>query len=257
MILRGIQALGQHTLAQLNYLGRAIFFLGDLFRGWPKCWKDWYVLIIQMYELGVLSLGIIIMAALFIGMVVALQGFHTLQHFGAEAQLGQLVALSVFRELGPVITGLLFAGRAGSSVAAEIGLMQITEQIDCMQMMAIDPRVKVLFPRMLAGLLVVPMLTCIFNLVSVTGGRIIAVNWLGIDVGTYMSNTKIAVDLYTDVIRGLFKSEVFALVILWTALYQGYCAKRSAAGVARAATKTVVYASLFILLFDFVLTALF
>jgi phospholipid/cholesterol/gamma-HCH transport system permease protein len=250
-----LQALGRRTLEKLERLGHAVFFLAGMFVSWPKRAKHWYEVIQQMYELGVMSLGIIIMSALFIGMVVALQGFDTLQRFGAESQLGQLVALSVFRELGPVITGLLFAGRAGSSVAAEIGLMQVTEQIDCMNMMAINPKVRIILPRMLAGLIVVPMLTCIFNLVSIWGGRLIAVDWLGIDAGTYISNTKVAVNFYSDVVKGLFKSEIFGVVILWTALYQGFCAQRSAAGVARAATKTVVYASLVVLLFDFVLTA--
>lgn len=210
----------------------------------------------QVYFCGVLSLIIIAVSGLFIGMVIALQGQHTLVNFSAEAQLGQLVALSIVRELGPVVTALLFAGRVGSALTAEIGLMQATEQIGSMEMMAVDPLSHVIWPRLVAGFITLPMLTVIFNAVAILGGYWVAVHWLGLNASTFWSNMQAAVDLNTDVLNGLIKSVVFGFAVAWVSTYQGYFSVPTAEGIGEASTRTVVYSSLWVLGLDFMLTAM-
>lgn len=221
----------------------------------PRLTRLTPLIIEQIYFVGVLSLIIIVVSGLFIGMVLALQGYNILQKFGTTAQLGQLVALSITRELGPVITGLLFAGRAGSALTAEIGLMQTTEQIASMEMMAVDPLWKIIAPRFWAAVIAVPLLTAIFNVVAIFGGFLVGVKWLGVDAGQYWSNMQSSVDFHLDIVNGLIKGLAFGFVVSWIAIYQGYYTITTAAGVSRATTKTVVYSSLAILGLDFILTA--
>jgi phospholipid/cholesterol/gamma-HCH transport system permease protein len=185
-----------------------------------------------------------------------LQGFHTLQKFGAGQELGQLLALSVVRELGPVVSALLFAGRAGTALTAEIGLMQATEQIASMEMMAVDPLWRIVAPRFWAGLISLPLLSIIFSAVAIGGGYVVGVDWLGIDAGSFWSNMQDAVDFRADVVNGIIKSVVFAWVCVWVAVFQGYYTKPTAAGISQATTKTVVFSSLLVLGLDFILTAI-
>ena len=188
-------------------------------------------------------------------MVVGLQGYNTLDKFSAAQQLGQLVALSVTRELGPVVTALLVAGRAGSALTAEIGLMKATEQLASMEMMGVDPLWRVISPRFWAGFISMPMLTAIFSAVAIYGGFLVGVKWLGLDDGAFWSNMQSSVDFHNDVLNGLIKSVVFGFVVTWIAVFQGYDAVPTAEGISRATTRTVVYSSLAILGLDFVLTA--
>jgi phospholipid/cholesterol/gamma-HCH transport system permease protein len=251
-----IARLGRWGIDSLRELGRAgllllrvVFRLPDFKKGFPLVMQ-------QVYAEGVLSLLIIVVSGLFIGMVVALQGYHTLVKFGAAQQLGPLVALSVTRELGPVVTALLFAGRAGSAVTAEIGLMKATEQLSSMEMMAVDPLKRVIAPRLWGGFISMPLLAIIFNTVAIYGAYLVGVKWLGLDAGAFWSNMQTSVDFHFDIINGLIKSVVFGLVIVWIALYQGYYAEPTSAGIANATTRTVVYSSLATLGLDFVLTAM-
>lgn len=255
LIIQSVQRLGQRGIAFCEHCGISCLFLLRTLLRKPRLIRFLPLLAEQLYALGVLSLIIIVVSGLFIGMVLGLQGYNILQKFGTVAQLGQLVALSVTREMGPVITALLFAGRAGSALTAEIGLMQTTEQIASMEMMAVDPLWKVIAPRFLAGLIAMPILTAIFNIVAVYGGYLVGVEWLGIDVGQFWSNMQASVDFRGDVVNGLIKSAVFGFIVTWIAVYQGFYSEPTAAGISRATTKTVVYSSLAILGFDFVLTA--
>lgn len=230
------------------------FFVRIILRK-PRMMRLLSLVVEQIYNVGVLSLLIIVLAGMFVGMVLALQGYNILQRFGAVAQLGQLVALSVVRELGPVIGGLLFAGRAGSALTAELGLMQTTEQLASMEMMAVDPLWRIIAPRFWAGVIAMPMLIAIFCVTAIFGSYLIGVAWLGVDVGQFWSNMQAAVDFRVDVINGLIKSFVFGVAITWLAVYQGYYTIPNAAGISRATTKTVVYGSLVVLSLDFVLTS--
>lgn len=255
-MLNKIDYLGEKTITKLQDIGSAGIFLLRVIFAKPKAkhlavsFKD------QLYHIGVLSCLIIVVSALFIGMVVGLQGYNTLQKFGATSALGQLIALSVARELGPVITALLFAGRAGSALAAEIGLMKATEQIDSMNMMGINPMVQVVYPRFFAGLLAMPILSLIFSAVAVYGGYFIGVEWLGVDSGSFWSNMQAVVDFKIDILSGIIKSVAFAFAIVWIAVFQGYTCNPSAVGISKATTRTVVYSSLAVLGLDFLLTAL-
>lgn len=212
-------------------------------------------LVEQLYSEGVLSLAIIIVSGLFIGMVVGLQGYNTLDKFGATQALGQLLSLSIVRELGPVVTGLLFAGRAGSAVTAEIGLMKATEQLSSLEMMAIDPLQRVVSPRFWAGVISMPLLAMIFSMVAIYGGFLVAVQWLGLDGGSFWGNMQSAVNFRIDILNGVIKSLVFGIVVAWIAVFQGYSCVPTSLGIGRATTKTVVYSSLMILGLDFLLTA--
>jgi len=251
-----LSSLGRFGISLSEHFGRATLFLfATIFRK-PRFVKTFPLVIQQLYSIGVLSLVIIVVSGLFIGMVVGLQGYNTLNKFSAAQQLGQLVALSVTRELGPVVTALLFAGRAGSALTAEIGLMKATEQISAMEMMGVDPLWRIISPRFWASLISVPLLTAIFSAVAIYGGYIVGVKWLGLDDGAFWSNMQSSVDFYKDVVNGLIKSVVFGFVITWIALFQGYDTVPTAEGISRSTTRTVVYSSLAILGLDFVLTAL-
>lgn len=210
----------------------------------------------QIFLLGNHSLGIVSVSGLFVGFVLALQGYYTLRGFGSTEALGQLVALSLLRELGPVITALLFAGRAGTSLTAEIGLMRAGEQLSAMEMMAVDPVRRILAPRFLGGLIAMPVLAAIFSAVGVLGGWLVAVGMIGIDAGSFWSQMQGGVRVFSDVGNGIIKSAVFGVIVTFVALLQGYIAKPTPEGVARATTRTVVVASLAVLAADFVLTAL-
>lgn len=251
-----IDQLGKLGIETGVRLGRSGFFLVQALLRFPRTKQLWPLFATQMYRVGVLSLVIIVLSALFIGMVVSLQGFNTLQKFGAEQELGQLLALSVVRELGPVVTALLFAGRAGSALTAELGLMRATEQISSLQIMSVDPMWYVVSPRLWAGFISLPLLTILFNIVAIYGGVLVGVDWLGVDSGSFWSNMQSAVSFRADVLNGIIKSIVFGLVVTWIAIYQGYYAEPNAAGISRATTKTVVYSSLMVLALDFVLTAM-
>jgi phospholipid/cholesterol/gamma-HCH transport system permease protein len=251
-----IQRLGQLTLLRVGYLGESgLFIIKTVFR-LPRPFRSFPLLIEQLYCVGVFSLPIIIVSGLFIGMVVSLQGYNVLSKFSASEELGQLVALSVVRELGPVVSALLFAGRAGSALTAEIGLMKTTEQLASMEMMGVDPLWRVISPRFWAGILSLPLLSIIFCSVAIIGGYAIGVHWLGVDEGAFWNNMQASVDLRVDVINGVIKSIVFAGVITWIAVYQGFSTKPTAEGIGIATTRCVVYSSLSVLGLDFVLTAL-
>jgi len=210
----------------------------------------------QIHFIGNYSLLIIVVSGLFVGMVLALQGYYTLSQFGASEKLGQLVALSLLRELGPVVTALLFAGRAGTSLTAEIGLMKAGEQLTAMEMMAVNPIQRVLAPRFWAGLIAMPVLATVFSAIGVIGGYIVGVQLIGVDEGAFWSQMQANIDVRRDVLNGVLKSAVFGIAVTFTALFQGYEAKPTPEGVSRATTRTVVVASLMVLGLDFIMTAL-
>ncbi len=237
--------------------GRAVLFWFGILAAIPGALLRPRVIIRQFYDSAVLSQIIIVVSGSFIGMVLALQGYRTLVNFGAESSLGVFVALVIIRELGPVVTALLYAGRAGSSMAAEVGLMRATEQLSGMEMMAVDPMKRVVAPRYIAGVLAMPLLTAIFTVmaIGIAGGYAVGVVLLGVDDGSYWSQIQSSVDL-RDIGDAALKALVFGLVVNWIALYQGYHAAPNSEGVSRATTTTVVYSSLAILGLDFVLTAM-
>ena len=250
-----LQRIGLAALSQLSNLGRAGLILAQAVFGRSRAGIHWHLLIHQVYAVGVLSLSIIIVSGLFIGMVLGLQGYTILVNYGSEQALGQMVALSLTRELGPVVTALLFAGRAGSALTAEIGLMKVTEQLASLEMMGIDPLRRVVAPRFWAGVISLPILSLIFVSVGCLGGALVGVSWLGIDSGSFWANMQASVSFYDDVVNGMIKSVIFALVVTWIAVYQGFDLVPTSEGIARATTRTVVYASLAILGLDFFLTA--
>jgi phospholipid/cholesterol/gamma-HCH transport system permease protein len=240
-------------MAFIQTIGRCCLMLYHTVWGKPHA-KLLPLVIRQVFQLGILSLPIILPSALFIGMVLAFQGYNVLVDYSAEESLGSMVALSLLRELAPVVAALLFAGRAGSALTAEIGLMQSTEQLASMEMMAVSPFKRVIAPRFFAGVITLPMLTIFFNLVGIWGGYLIGVSWMGIDGGTYWSVMQGSVDYLPDVGNGLIKSVVFAILITWIALYNGYYVVPNALGISRSTTQTVVVSSLLVLAMDFVLT---
>lgn len=250
-----IVMLGREGVSFCARLGRSGLFLWNTLCQRPKWRQAWPLLSVQLYRVGILSLPIILLSALFIGMVVALQGYHTLQKFGASQELGQLLALSIVRELGPVVTALLFAGRAGSALTAELGLMRATSQLSSLEMMAVNPLWRIVAPRLWAGFIALPLLTILFNVLAIFGGKLVGVDWLGVDSGSFWSNMQSAVNFHEDILNGIIKSVVFGFVVTWVAVYQGYYSEPNARGISVATTKTVVYASLLILALDFVLTA--
>lgn len=231
--------------------GSGLFILRTIFG--PFGFK---YLITQLYSVGVLSLVIIIVSGLFIGSVLGLQGYYTLSRFGADQFLGQLLALSMTRELGPVVTALLFAGRAGSALTSEIGLMKTTEQLSSMSMMGVDPLRRVIAPRFWAGMISMPLLSLIFTAVAIFGGYCVSVHWLGVNDGSFWANMQASVSFRSDVINGVIKSIIFGFVVTWISVFQGYTCVPTSHGIAIATTRTVVYSSLAILGLDFFLTAL-
>lgn len=231
-----------------------VFLLKTVFRR-PKIARLFPLVVEQLYFIGVLSLIIIIVSSLFIGMVLALQGYSVLQKFASVSQLGQMVSLSVLRELGPVVTGLLFIGRAGSALTAEIGLMQATEQVSSIEMMGIDPLWRIIAPRFWAGAIAMPVLSAIFCITAIFGSYLVGVLWLGVDPGQFWSNMQASVNFRADVVNSLLKGLAFGGVISWVAVYQGFYTVPTAEGISRATTKTVVYSSLAVLALDFVMTS--
>jgi phospholipid/cholesterol/gamma-HCH transport system permease protein len=209
----------------------------------------------QIHFIGNYSLVIISVSGLFVGFVLGLQGYYTLNKYGSEQALGLLVALSLTRELGPVVTALLFAGRAGTSITAEIGLMRATDQLSAMEMMAVDPLAYVAAPRFLAGIVAMPLLACVFNALGIFGAHLVGVSWLGLDNGTFWSNMTSSVDVWKDVVNGVWKSTAFGAVVALIAVFQGYTTPPTSEGVAYATTRTVVFSSIVVLALDFVMTA--
>ncbi len=248
--------LGRSGLDSLAALGRSLLMLLGMLGGLDENLRRPSLLVAQLYTVGVLSFLIVVVSGLFVGMVLGLQGYYTLSQFGADESLGIMVAASLVRELGPVVTALLFAGRAGSALTAEIGLMKATEQLSGLEMMAVDPIRRIMAPRFLAGFLSMPLLATMFSAVGVLGGYFVGVGLLGIDEGAYWSQMQAKIDLHEDIYNGVIKSLVFGFVCVWIALFQGYDASPTSSGVSRATTRTVVYSSLAVLALDFVLTAL-
>ncbi len=256
-MIEAIRELGRWALRFFKRLGRSQLFLLQVLMAVPSTLMRPSLLVREVWSVGVRSFVIIFVAGLFVGMVLALQGYNTLVDFGAEESLGQVVALTLVRELGPVISALLFAGRAGSALAAEIGLMKATEQLAGMEMMAVDPLRRVVAPRFVAGIISMPLLAAIFTAVGVVGGFFVGVGLLGVDDGAFWSQMQANVALTGDVINGVvIKSGVFGVLVTWIAVFEGYDAVPTSEGVSAATTRTVVNASLAVLGSDFVLTAL-
>lgn len=255
-MMNQIALFGQWGMENLRQFGKSGALLYRVLFNVPNMRQGFPLVVQQIYSEGVLSLLIIIVSSLFIGMVLALQGYHTLAKFGASQELGPLVALSVVRELGPVVTAILFAGRAGSALTAELGLMKATDQLSSMEMMAVDPLRRVISPRFWAGFISMPLLAAIFNMTAIYGAYLVGVKWLGLDAGVFWSNMQSAVDFHADVVNGLLKSVVFGIAVTWIAVAQGYFAVPTSAGIASATTRSVVFASLVVLGLDFVLTAM-
>ena len=251
-----LQGIGQITLRNLETLGRANLFMLHVLRGLPDVVLRFRLLVAQVYSVGVLSILIISVSGLFVGMVLSLQGYYVLSDFGAEQTLGVMVAASLVRELGPVVTALLYAGRAGSALTAEIGIMKATEQLSGMEMMAVDPVRRIISPRFFAGVLSMPLLAALFSMIGVVGGHFVGVDLLGVDEGAFWSQMQAKIDFYDDILNGVYKSLVFGVVVTWIALFEGYDAVPTSEGVSRATTRSVVYSALAVLAWDFVLTAL-
>ncbi|QIW16553.1 ABC transporter permease [Pasteurellaceae bacterium RH1A] len=250
-----ISNLGASVINLIRTFGRASFMLWGALIGKPQFRKHSPLLIKQLHVLGVQSLLIIMLSGLFIGMVLGLQGYVVLVDFSAETSLGQLVSLSLLRELGPVVTALLFAGRAGSALTAEIGLMKATEQLSSLEMMAVDPLRRVIAPRFWAGIIAMPILAIIFTAIGIWGGSLVGVDWKGVDSGSFWSVMQNSVTV-SDLWNGFVKSAVFAFAVVWVALFNGYDATPTSEGISQATTRTVVHASLLVLGLDFVLTAI-
>lgn len=251
-----IERPGKRGVHWLRTLGKSALMLYGALVGVPQFRKNFPLVVKQLYVLGVQSLLIIVLSGLFIGMVLGLQGYVILVDFSAETSLGQLVALSLLRELGPVVTALLFAGRAGSALTAEIGLMKATEQLSGLEMMAVNPLRRVIAPRFWAGMIAMPLLALIFTAVGIWGGSLVGVDWKGVDGGSFWSVMQSSVVWGKDIGNGIIKSLCFALSVVWIALFNGYNALPTSEGISQATTKTVVQASLVVLALDFILTAL-
>lgn len=255
-MLTRIAILGHWGVINLRDFGKSGVLMFRVLCARPQPIKGFPLLAQQIYSEGVLSLLIIVVSSLFIGMVLALQGYHTLAKFGASQELGPLVALSVTRELGPVVTAILFAGRAGSALTAEIGLMRATDQLSSMEMMAVNPVRRVIAPRFWAGFISLPLLTIIFNAMAIYGAFLVGVKWLGVESGVFWANMQSSVEFQADVVNGIWKSIVFGIAVTWVAVFQGYNSIPTSAGIASATTRSVVFASLAVLGLDFILTAM-
>ncbi len=250
-----VRGVGAHAIDALWRLGYATRFLGLTITHSGTCVRRPRLVVREVYYTGVLSLVIIMVSGLFVGMVLGFQGYQTLTTYGSESALGVLVALSLVRELGPVVSALLFASRAGSAVTAEVGLMKATEQLAAMEMMAVDPIARVMAPRFWAGVISMPLLAAMFSAMGVFGGYLVGVVLIGVDQGTFWSQMQAAVDVREDVLNGVIKSCVFGVAISWIAVFEGYDAPPTAEGVSGATTRTVVTSSLAVLGLDFIMTA--
>ena len=252
-MLASLRNLGQYGIDLLTVLGRA----GSIW--WLAIWHrprlaNAPLVIRQIYQLGVLSVVITVLSGFSIGAVLALQGYNQLVKYGSESALGLGVALVLVMEIGPVVSGLLFAGRAGSAVTAEIGLMKATEQLSSMEMIGVDPLQRIVAPRLWAGFISMPILALMFSVVGIWGSSLVGVNWLGVYEGAFWSAMQEGVDFRSHVLKGIIKSVVFGLVVTWIAVYQGYEATPTSEGIATATTRTVVYSSVAVLVLDFFLT---
>ncbi|MDH4286197.1 MAG: lipid asymmetry maintenance ABC transporter permease subunit MlaE [Gallionella sp.] len=254
--VKAIKGIGHRVINAIWRIGMAtrFFFLILVYSG--NSFHRFRLIIKELFSTGVMSLIIIIVAGLFVGMVLGLQGYETLKRYGSESALGSMVALSLVRELGPVIAALLFASRAGSAMTAEIGLMKATEQISAMEMMAVNPIARIVAPRFWAGVISMPLLAAMFSAVGVFGGYFVGVVQIGVDEGSFWSQMQSAVDFREDILNGVIKSFVFGTAVTVIALFEGYDAPPTAEGVSGATTRTVVTSSLVILMLDFVLTAI-
>ncbi|MBC7751704.1 MAG: lipid asymmetry maintenance ABC transporter permease subunit MlaE [Candidatus Saccharibacteria bacterium] len=252
--MNAIQRLGRGVIDRTTGIGAAGIMLVRSAFAIPS-WSGFGLFLEQMYRVGVLSLLIILVSGFFIGLVLGLQGFTILSKYGSSQVLGTMVALTLVRELGPVIAALLFAGRAGSALTAEIGLMKTTEQLASMEMIGVDPLHRIIAPRLWAGIISLPMLALIFSAVGILGGKMVGVDWLGVDEGSFWSSMQNNVSFMDDVVNGVIKSLVFGVVCTWIAVYQGYATKPTSEGISTATTNTVVYSSLCVLGLDFILTA--
>ena len=251
-----LRRLGASVVDRVWRLGFAsrFFALTLLYSG--TALRRFSLTIREIYFTGVLSLVIILVSGTFVGMVLGLQGYDTLQRYGSSEALGVLVALSLVRELGPVVAALLFASRAGSAITAEIGLMKATEQLSAMEMMAVNPVARVVAPRFWAGVISMPLLAMLFSAMGVFGGYLVGVRLIGVDEGAFWSQMQASVDFTEDILNGVIKSVVFGVIVSWIAVFEGFDAEPTAEGVSGATTRTVVTSSLAILASDFILTAL-
>lgn len=250
-----LRSMGHRTVEGLWRLGFATrFFLAVLLQS-GQAFRRLHLTIREIYVSGVLSLLIILVSGIFVGLVLGLQGYETLQRFGSSEALGVLVALSLTRELGPVVAGLLFASRAGSAVTAEIGLMKATEQLKAMDMMAVSPLARVVAPRFWGGVISMPLLAALFSTMGIFGGWLIGVVFIGVDEGVFWAQMQAAVDFRYDIVNGVIKSVVFGIAVSLIAVFEGYDCEATAEGVSRAITRTVVSSALAILALDFVLTS--
>ncbi|AKR42399.1 lipid asymmetry maintenance ABC transporter permease subunit MlaE [Methylophilus sp. TWE2] len=247
--------LGAGCINKIWRLGAGARLFGLTLISSGESFRRFRLTIREVYFTGVLSLIIILVSAFFVGMVLALQGYHTLQKYGSSEAIGVLVALALVRELGPVVTALLFAGRAGTAITAEIGLMKATEQLSAMEMMAVSPIARVIAPRFWAGVIAMPVLATLFSMVGILGGYLVAVPLIGVDAGAFWSQMQANVDWEYDILNGVFKSLVFGVACTMIALFEGYDAPPTAEGVSRATTRTVVTSSLAVLGLDFILTS--
>jgi phospholipid/cholesterol/gamma-HCH transport system permease protein len=253
-MLATVRRLGAATMGGVSRLGYAARFFVAVVGNTPAAFRRLHLTLREIYFSGVLSLIIILVSGLFVGMVLALQGYDVLTRYGADESLGVLVALSLVRELGPVVAGLLFASRAGSAITAEIGLMKATEQLSAMEMMAVDPLARVVAPRFWGGVVSMPLLAALFSTLGIFGAYLVGVKLIGIDAGAFWGNMQAAVDFRDDIVNGVIKSFVFGIAVSLIAVFEGYDAKPTAEGVSSATTRTVVESSLTILALDFVLT---
>ena len=252
--MNAIAALGQRVIERVRGIGVATQMLLQILFSMPTL-LGVKLFLYQMYRVGVMSLLIIAVSGLFIGLVLGLQGYSILVNIGSEAMLGTMVSLTLLRELAPVVAALLFAGRAGSALTAEIGSMKQSEQLASMEMIGVDPLKQIVSPRLWAGIVSLPMLTVIFAAIGIVGGKLVGVDFLGVDEGSFWGGMQSSVQFGHDVVNGIIKSVVFALICTWIAVYQGYACDPTPEGIATSMTRTVVYSSLCVLGFDFVLTA--
>ena len=251
-----VARLGAGTLEHFRGWGHAAFFFLDLLRAVPASLRRFGLVVAQIHAIGNRSLVIILASGLAVGFVLALQMYYALVAYGAAESLGLIVNLALVRELGPVVSALLFAGRAGTSLTAEIGLMKAGEQLSAMEMMAVDPIRRILAPRFWAGVITMPLLAAVFSAVGIMGGWVVGVAMIGVDAGAFWSQMQGGVDVWRDVGNGVIKSFVFGLTVSFIALLQGFDSQPTPEGVSRATTRTVVVASLAVLGLDFLLTAL-
>jgi phospholipid/cholesterol/gamma-HCH transport system permease protein len=256
MITGMLESVGRATRTSITSIGYATRMLGTILRASGGLWRRPRLITDQIHFIGNYSLLIIAISGLFVGFVLGLQGYYTLNKYGSEQALGLLVALSLTRELGPVVTALLFAGRAGTSLTAEIGLMKAGEQLSAMEMMAVNPIQRIVAPRFWAGVVAMPLLAALFSALGVFGGYLVGVKLIGVDEGAFWSQMQGGVDVWKDIANGVIKSVIFGIAVTFIALYQGFESQPTPEGVSRATTRTVVFSSLTVLFLDFLLTAL-